>query len=134
MRNGVASVAMVCVLGGTVACCTDEKLVERSSPDGKIVATVIQSNCGATTPYSVYIHLRRRGSIPNPFGGTYVFAQEGSTSVTLQWTGARELEASISHVGEPLRMIERWEDVTIRFTNRPGLMPDGTEDRLAPAR
>lgn len=64
--------------------CKDEVLEEVRSPDGKYIATVFESNCGATTAYSRHVLLRASESrFDGASAENIVFTVKGQHSVEL---------------------------------------------------
>ncbi len=105
------------------ACCDDRELPQVPSPDGKLIASVLVNNCGATTPFYLYVFLRHSGAFVGPFGigKTTVFAQQSANSADIEWVGPRELLIRAQRA-KVLYRLERWEDVTIRVEEKPLLL------------
>jgi hypothetical protein len=66
--------------------CTEKSESDVKAPDGVLVATVLTSDCGATTDYSTTVNLHRSDHSPDESGGN-IFVAMGQHRVTLQWSG-----------------------------------------------
>lgn len=56
--------------------CGGELFAEYPSPNGKIIASVYEFNCGVTTSFTTYISLRPSGKEWDPYRNNSVFANE----------------------------------------------------------
>ena len=72
--------------------CGHELIKEASSPDGKYIAAVFESDCGATTPFTRQVLLRERGA---PFSGDnqkdVVFRVKQKEDIEVRWINAEHL-------------------------------------------
>lgn len=80
--------------------CPDNVLSRSTSPDGTLVATLFQRDCGATTDYSTIV------SVQSPSQGfrderTFVFVAKGQKSVTVKWTSKRDLSIECEACSRP---------------------------------
>jgi hypothetical protein len=87
-----ALVSFLLVLTGCTLDCAHELVKEAQSPDGKYIASVFDSDCGATTPISRQILLRKGGII---FSGDnqdgVVFRVKGKRDVEVRWVDGEHL-------------------------------------------
>jgi len=98
--------------------CSHRVLSEVSSPDARYVATVSERNCGAVTPYTRVVSIRRRGS---PFDGeddrTWVFVMKDQPTIQVRWSGQRRLSVGSEGYSRTSReqalKTARWEDVEV---------------------
>jgi hypothetical protein len=86
------------------------------SPDGAIVASIYQRNCGATTDIVTHVNLRRRTEPVRADLGVIdegqVLTLNGRREVKLRWAERRRLV--IEHEGaESFHPADQWNDVTI---------------------
>jgi hypothetical protein len=83
MRFGwLAIIIVVLSLGGCDLCSKDTAL-EAISPNGHWVAKVVEVNCGATTPYTEWVTLRRKDAW---FGSDeIVFSVREQPAMEIQW-------------------------------------------------
>ena len=99
--------------------CGEEIIVEKPSPDGQYVATLMRRNCGATTPYVAHINLHRANAQLRKdfFNGTIndglVFISSKYSGERFCWSTKRQLD-----IGYPdsngNQATQIWRDVTIR--------------------
>jgi hypothetical protein len=98
--------------------CGEEMVMEKASPDGRYVATLMSRNCGATTHYVAHINLRLATSRfrANFFDGTITDGEIwGSSKYGVErfcWSGSRRIG-----IGYPPddggHQQKTWRDVTI---------------------
>ena len=76
---------------GCAGPCSEERLSETPSPDGRLRAVVYRANCGATTDYATHVAILpagpRGGGAPGPGDDLLVVRFDGPVGVT--WTGPR---------------------------------------------
>lgn len=75
--------------------CVDTILVEKYSPDRRLIAMVYRVGCGATTRDSVQINLRTATEAFAPEPQDSFFVAETEKSVDLNWTGQRTIKISV---------------------------------------
>jgi hypothetical protein len=82
--------AAFCALLAVSGClCSDEVVLEKVSPDGRHVATVIRRDCGATTSYATHLRISRRWWRG---GATYLaVVLEEPANLEVVWRSATEL-------------------------------------------
>jgi hypothetical protein len=69
--------------------CSDELVLEKVSPDGRHVATVVRRDCGATTSYATHLRISRRWWRG---GATYLaVVLEEPAKLDVVWRSATEL-------------------------------------------
>ena len=111
----------VCVVSIAVAgflhfnpVCGEEIGVEKTSPDGSYVATLMTRNCGATTPYVAHINLRPATSNfrADFFAGVInegeVFASSKYSCSRFCWSKPHKLSIGYSELN-----VRNWRDVVI---------------------
>ena len=83
-------VVAFCVLLVVSGCmCSDEVVLEKVSPDGRHVATVIRRDCGATANYATHVRISRRWWRG---GRTYpAIVLEEPAKLDVVWRSATEL-------------------------------------------
>jgi hypothetical protein len=75
---------------GLVGCCSDRVLLRLPSPDGLVVVTLFDRDCGATADYSTNVSLGR----PSDGRGNdafFIFVAKGRREVSIRWAGAKSL-------------------------------------------
>ena len=86
-----ALVSLLLVLTGCPLC-GRELIKEVPSPDGKYIAAVFESDCGATTPFSRQVLLRKGGT---SFSGEdkegVVFRVRGKEDIEVRWVDVGHL-------------------------------------------
>jgi hypothetical protein len=87
-----ALVSLLLALTGCTLDCGHELVKEVQSPDGKYIASVFDSDCGATTPFSRQVLLRKGGTV---FSGDHqedvVFRVKGKRNIEAQWVDGEHL-------------------------------------------
>ena len=70
--------------------CGDEVRARAASPDGKLVATFFERNCGATTDFASTVNVQ---SATEKFDGDEgrIFDATGHYDISIAWTGPRKL-------------------------------------------
>jgi hypothetical protein len=107
-----ATVVVAC--GGSL--CGNDVIKESVSPDGKYVASVIERNCGATTPYVQVISLRLSNTKLDPEKhDDWVFTIHGQSKIELNWESTRKLNISYSGTGDNPTQRVSWQDVAISY-------------------
>lgn len=90
--------------------------MELASPDKNYVATVLERNCGATTPYVRVVALRPFGSRLNVESyDDWVFTAEGQPTVEIKWSDARSLEVRPLGGVRPGTRRDVWRKVKVSF-------------------
>jgi hypothetical protein len=112
---------LACGCLAAVACirsdCDNVVLREAQSPDNRLVASVSERNCGATTPFVQVVSLRAEGS---PFNGddldSVIFTMRGRAKVEVQWTADKELVIKRPEVKSDIfRETKNWKGVTVSY-------------------
>ena len=94
--------------------CGEEIGVEKTSPDGRYVATLMTRNCGATTPYVSHINLRpatsnfRADSFDGVINEGEVFTSSKYSGTRFCWSKADKLSIGYSELS-----VRNWRDVVI---------------------
>jgi hypothetical protein len=102
--------------------CANDVLAEATSPDDRYTATVFERNCGAATPYTRIVSIRRRQSrFDSEDQKTWVFVAKDQPSIKIRWSSVRQLDvASEGYSRTPreqqLRMAS-WEDIDVVAAN-----------------
>jgi hypothetical protein len=123
MRDRLYAAALLTLSLLTISCditggCSDTIITESRSPNGQLVATVFERDCGATTAKNIQICLRLQSV---PFGrkepqSFLVF--EGDTNVTVSWSGNDTLTVTLPPSAEIFRRDERQTGVSIRYLEK----------------
>jgi hypothetical protein len=121
MAIGVAGIAYVAAgefFYGMFGPCADEVLTVARSPDDAYVATAIERNCGATTPYVLAVVLHEYGDgLPSDWDGDAVYLLEGRGTVALRWDDATHLFVGLARVqGPPFRKSPSWRNIGITYS------------------
>ena len=99
--------------------CGEELIVEKPSPDGQYVATLMSRNCGATTPYVAHINLRqanarlRRDFFNGTINDGLVFISSKYSGERFCWSNQRQLDIGYKD-SDGTQATKTWRDVTIR--------------------
>jgi hypothetical protein len=99
--------------------CREQTIMEKTSPDGRYVAVLMQRNCGAIEGLSAHINLRLASSPPFPkhlFGGTVndgeVFDTARDKGDRFCWSSPNRLEIDYLR-GDPNHWKDVWQDVSL---------------------
>ncbi|GKS90702.1 hypothetical protein [Acidovorax sp. SUPP2539] len=65
--------------------CRDEKMGEKISPDGAIVAQILKRDCGATASSAVGVYLKHAGRINK--SGEKIYILRGVDNISIGWEG-----------------------------------------------
>lgn len=97
--------------------CSTDVIAESRSPDSKYVATHFERACGATTPFVQVVTVHESGTpFPGDEVGEFLFTMRGRPSITLEWTGPRELVVRRPDIAADIfAKASRWKDVAIRY-------------------
>ena len=109
----VAYMAIASFLGDW---CGDEVLAVAHSPDGTHVATVIERNCGATTPYvrAVFLHEYGEFDLDDKDDAVYVIESQGK--IPIRWDDETHLAIGIAGAGGPaFKKSETWRNIAITY-------------------
>ena len=98
--------------------CSNEVLAVAHSPDGTYVATVIERNCGATTPYVLAVTLHEYGDgLPADLDDNAVYVLEHGGTILLRWDNATHLFVGLSRVhGPPFRRSPCWRNISVSYS------------------
>lgn len=112
-----AIISLLLALTSCTLDCGHEVVKDTSSPDGKYIATIFDSNCGATTLFSRQVLLRKG---PAPFSGDnkedVVFRVKGKRDVEVRWIDAEHLMIRRSpNKDDIFKEIGDWHGVTITY-------------------
>jgi hypothetical protein len=98
--------------------CTNNVLAEAASPDDRYTAAVFERNCGAATPYTRIVSIRRReGRFDSEDQKSWVFVAKDQPSIRIRWSSVRQLDVGAEGYSrtpreQQLRMA-RWEDIDV---------------------
>jgi hypothetical protein len=103
--------------------CGEERLLEKTSPDKRYVATVFRRNCGATTDFVLHVNLRpQRASFRVDGSGTItegcVFLSNHEPRLILDWERGQHLVIR-SDFNEASVKKHTWRDVTVSYEPAP---------------
>ena len=98
--------------------CKHKVISEAPSPDGLLVATVSERNCGAVTHYERIVSIRHRG---RRFDGedynSWVFVTADQPTIQVRWQGRGELSVTTDGYSRTPRdrrlKAARWENVEV---------------------
>lgn len=104
--------------------CSEQKVTEVSSSDGRYVAALFERDCGATNRFVYHVNLREERSwfwrnIKGAIVEGEVFVS-GHREVSLRWVGERELliQCDSCPPDERVFLKNSWEGVRILFQPR----------------
>ncbi len=83
--------------------CGGELLESFQSPNGTIIASVYQFNCGATTNFSTRIALRKAFQKWDVYSKKVIFVQEGEPSehkISIVWRDETHLDIYLAHLSQ----------------------------------
>jgi len=86
--NVIITLCALLVLTGCL--CSDEVVLEKVSPDGRHVATVVRRDCGATTDYATHVRISRRWWRGG--GTSLAVVLEEPAKIDVVWRSATELQ------------------------------------------
>jgi hypothetical protein len=103
--------------------CGHSVLSESASPDGQYVATVFERNCGAMTPYTRIVSIRRgRSTFDGEDNRSWVFVVKDQPTIRVSWSGPRQLIVETDGYSRTPReqrlKLSHWEDVAV-FDEKP---------------
>jgi hypothetical protein len=117
---GIALFAIGCCTLVGCNICSDDVLSRSTSPDGALVATLFQRDCGATTDYSTIVNV---GGPSDSFKGEKgrVFVVKGQKHVTVKWTDNRALviECDSCSRSTVFRQVTALGDIDIAYSLPP---------------
>lgn len=98
--------------------CNYSVLSQVTSPDGQYIATAFERNCGAVTPYSRVVSIRRReGRFDGEDDHAWVFVTKDQPTIQIRWSSQRQLSVATDGYSRTPReqrlQKARWEDVEI---------------------
>ena len=119
MKASSVCAGCLCVLiEGCIGKDCDYRLLRESqSPDANYIATVFESNCGATTPFVQHVLLRESTSVFD--GGktdNIVFTERGRPSVEVRWLDpAHIVIRRFPNRDNIFKELESWKGITISY-------------------
>jgi hypothetical protein len=92
-------------------------------PDGKIIASSFERNCGATTRYVHVVALNILGEKLDPENfDNWVFSIHGDSVIKLKWEDYDKLLITYSGIGDsPTSSETEWRGITISYKKDNGL-------------
>ena len=116
-KLAIASVLLACACTFVGCMCSDKVLSRSTSPDGGLVATVFERDCGATTDFSTILSIS--GTSENfKDERVFVFVAKGQKGVTVKWTGRRALWVECDGCTRPsvFRQVTALGDIDITYS------------------
>lgn len=104
--------------GGVFGECEMQELARSKSPSHTYEAVVYTKRCGATTPTSTIVALRRD---EDAAAFEDIFIVEAAGDVGVEWLGPDQLNITFSKgiaEAEVFRKIKRWEEVSVRYSSK----------------
>lgn len=114
--RAVVLASIISIAGGCT--CEKELVNERTSPDGRYIATVLERSCGVTSDYVTAINVRERR---DPFEGDPaddVLRIWGLPPLEIQWEGPRQLVIGLPELRGKESVYAQeasWRDVAITY-------------------
>lgn len=93
----------------------DTVLSESSSPDGQLIATVFERDCGATTAKNTQICFRRRTELFNSRNQPSFLVFEGDGKVVLSWESQNKLVIRLPRESKVFRENQEANGVKIEY-------------------
>jgi hypothetical protein len=97
--------------------CSNEILSQAKSPDGKLVASLVQKNCGATTGYANIVYLSDVDMVDDKQKkwGDQVYVLQGAPNISLAWKNTDlKIKAPVNGPDVFLKKDE-WKSVKILY-------------------
>jgi hypothetical protein len=96
LRQSMA-VLLVSLLASVTSCglCDDTQKSKAVSPDGQLVASVFERNCGATVDFSSIVSLAST-SAPSLGMDDFLFTAKGRHDISARWSGPNSLVITCS--------------------------------------
>jgi len=116
VATGTVVVAGFALYNLLASLCGDEVLAVAHSPDGTHVATVIERNCGATTPYvrAVFLHEYGEFDLDDKDDAVYVIESQGK--IPIRWDDETHLAIGIAGAGGlAFKKSETWRNIAITY-------------------
>ncbi|MDR4470587.1 MAG: hypothetical protein MRJ68_20175 [Nitrospira sp.] len=97
--------------------CGHELVKEATSPEAKYIAAVFDSTCGATTPFSRQVLLRKaEGTFSGDNGEDVVFRVKGKRNIEVRWVDAEHLMIRRSpNTDDIVKEIGAWHRIKITY-------------------
>lgn len=112
-----ALVSLFFVLTGCTLDCGHELVQEATSPEANYIATVFDSDCGATTPFSRQILLRKAEvTFSADNAEDVVFRVKGKRDIEVRWVDAKHLMIRRSpNKDDIFKEIGDWHGIKITY-------------------
>ena len=93
----------------------DNKLREEvPSPNGEYVVSIIERNCGATTPFMSLVSIRRSdSSFDAEDYENWVFTIEGKSNIAVSWEENKKLKITYTGTGSTPNQKKTWNGIEI---------------------
>ncbi len=114
MRAGTV-LALVHFVSCSPAPCSHKVLSEATSHSGGMIATVFESDCGATTDFATSVSIRNEGKSFNPTKDNLVVGIAGQHSITIAWRNDSTLVVGLPKEADARIKKEQVNGVTISY-------------------
>lgn len=122
-RQGYLNLATSCLLAALslAGCwkgffpCEDEIKAVLSSPDGRWEVTLLQRDCGATTPTTVHVRVHRLKNSPWSSAEKTVAHLRPGPDPLLRWDAGNELVVEGLPGTTFMSRVEEWEGLHVRY-------------------
>jgi hypothetical protein len=95
--------------------CADRVFSEVPSPDGRVIATLFERDCGATTNFVTSVSLRASSKPFNRKRQGSVAQAKGPQCISVRWRDNRHLAVTISKDAQVYKQDNDWRDVKIDY-------------------
>lgn len=99
--------------------CVDTIKSTSVSPGGSIEAVVVETNCGATTPFYTSVHLRKVGEQLASRSADAVTVSIGKPEVALDWQDAGTLRICWPKDAEVRKLNPAWREIRVSYEGCP---------------
>jgi hypothetical protein len=116
-RLGFTKVGTVLALVHLISCspCSHKVLSEATSPSDRMIATVFESDCGATTDFATSVSIRNAGKSFSPTKHNLVVGIAGQQPVTILWRDDSNLIVRLPKESDARIKKEEVNGVTISY-------------------
>ncbi len=87
-------IPIVCGVFSSCNVCKNVARVKATSGDGKLIATIYERNCGATTDFTSIVNIRSVSESGDGEDKNNVFIVKGRSAISAVWDGPRKLTIS----------------------------------------
>jgi hypothetical protein len=108
--------------------CNEKVQSQVRSPDGNTIATLYVRDCGATTPFTSFVHLRTSSEqLDTSNSDAIVMHLQGTQEIQLHWksNSVLEIRCTPCKLADIFRKVDNWKRIAVVYLSDDPVGPPG---------